>query len=150
MEPGNLTQLVKETFVTPVMVVTDALENLAVSEIELLKQPQAEQLHLEGIMEAKDQTKDQAHLSPQGQLEDGTKLSLLPDHQITDATRDKKERTKAQGGKTKAITEAKAIGGVLPHKLAVLKGLNLGQPLGNKPVPSASNKNRKGHLNRLW
>merc|ERR1711973_451851 len=117
---------VKETFVTPVTVVMGALENLVVPEIELLKQPQVEQLHLEGIMETKTQTKDQAHLSPQDQLEDETKLSLLPDHQITDATRDKKERTRAQGGKTKAITEAKAIGGVLPHKLAVLKG----QPLG--------------------
>lgn len=147
MEPGNLTQLVKETFVTPVTVVMDALESLVVPEIELLKQPQVEQLHQEGIMETKDQTKDQAHLSPQDQLEDETKLSLLPDHQITDATRDKKERTKAPGGKTKAITEAKAIGGVLPHKLAVL---NLGQPLGNKPVLSASNKSSKGHPNRLW
>ena len=48
-------------------------------------------------METKTQTKDQAHLSPQDQLEDETKLSLLLDHQITDATRDKKERTKAQG-----------------------------------------------------
>merc|ERR1712038_862756 len=102
MEPGNLTQLVKETFVTPVTVVMDALEILVVPEIELLKQPQVEQLHLEGIMETKDQTKDQAHLSPQDQLEDETKLSLLPDHQITDATRDKKERAKARGGKTKA------------------------------------------------
>merc|ERR1719447_2437334 len=53
-------------------------------------------------METKGQTKDQAHLNPQDQLEDETKLSLLPDHQITDATRDKKERTKDQGGKTKA------------------------------------------------
>ena len=48
-------------------------------------------------METKTQTKDQAHLSPQDQLEDETKLSLLLDHQITDATRDKKERTKAPG-----------------------------------------------------
>merc|ERR1719225_2531765 len=101
-------------------------------------------------METKDQTKDQVRLSLQDQSEDETKLSLLPDHQITDATRDKKERTKAPGGKTKAITEAKAIGGVLPHRLAVLKGLKLGQPLGNKPVPSASSKSSKGQLNRLW
>lgn len=150
MEPGNLTQLVKETFVTPVTVVMDALESLVVPEIELLKQPQVEQLHLEGIMETKTQTKDQAHPNQQDQLEEETKPSLLPDHQITDATRDKKERTKAPEGKTKAITEAKAIGGVLPHKLAVLKSLNLGQPLGSKLVLSASNKNSKGQPNRLW
>ena len=45
MEPGNLTQLVKETFVTPVTVVMDALESLVVPEIELLKQPQVDFLH---------------------------------------------------------------------------------------------------------
>merc|ERR1739838_1185340 len=90
--------------------------------------------------------KDPALLNPQGQL---------PDQQITDETRAQKETTKAPGGETKAITEIKAIGNVLPHKLVVLKGLqkglnNLGQPLGNRPVLSVSNKNSKGPPSRLW
>merc|ERR1719357_257031 len=58
-------------------------------------------------METKTQTKDQAHLSPQDQLEDETKLSLLLDHQITDATRDKKERTKAPGRRNQAKPTAR-------------------------------------------
>merc|ERR1719447_2162461 len=50
-------------------------------------------------METKIQTKDQAHLSLQDQLEDETKLSLLPDHQITDGTRAKKRKN--QGSRRK-------------------------------------------------
>merc|ERR1719357_1560560 len=50
-------------------------------------------------METKTKTKDQAHLSPQDQLGDETKLSLLPDHQITDAISDKKRKN--QGSRRK-------------------------------------------------
>merc|ERR1739838_978174 len=94
--------------------------------------------------------KDPALLNPQDQLQDPIQ-GPLPDQQITDETRAQKETTKAPGGRTKAITEIKAIGNVLPHKLVVLKGLNnLGQPLGNRPVLSVSNKNSKGPPSRLW
>lgn len=154
MEPGNLTQLVTETFVTPVTVAMDALENLEDQEIGLLKQPQVEQPLLpEGKMVVV-VVKDPALLNPQDQLQDPIQ-GPLPDQQITDETRAQKETTKAPGGKTKAITEIKAIGNVLPHKLVVLKGLqkglnNLGQPLGNRPVLSVSNKNNKGQPSRLW
>jgi len=145
MGPGNLTQPVKGTFVTPVTVAMDAPEPLEDQEIGLLKVHQAEQPLPEGKMVVK----DPALLNPQDQLQgriQGPKLGPLQDQPITDKTRAKKERIKAQGGEAKAITEIKApegqvikaIGNVLPHKLVGLKGQkgpNLLQPQGNRPAP---------------
>jgi len=155
MEPGYLTQLVRETFVTPVTVAMDAQEILEDQEIGLLKQPQVEQPLLpEGKMVVV-VVKDPALLNLQDQLQDPIQ-GPQPNQQITDETRAQKETTnKAPGGETKAITEIKAIGNVQLHKLVVLKGLqkglnNLGQPLGNRPVLSVSNKNKKGQPSRLW
>jgi len=149
MEPGNLIQLVKETFVTPATVAMDALENLEGQEIEQLKQLQVEQQLPEGKMLALPNQQDQL----QDQIKE-TKLNPLPDQQITEGTREQKERTKAPGEETKV----KALENAQPLKLVVLKGQkghNLGQPQGLQPLDnrlhlSVSNKNSKGQPRMLW
>jgi len=135
MALGNLTQLVKVTFVTPVTVAMGVPVPLEDQEIGLKKPPLA-QLPLPDprklvLLNPQDQQK--------GRIQ-GTKQGPLQEQPVTDGTKAKKERTKAPGGETKAITEIKAIGNVLPHKLVVLKGLHKGpsprlaKPQDNRPV----------------